>query len=85
MARCMRSPARTAREFDRFMGHWLTEGVNSTQYFIHVGNIIWDDDIRERFESVLPIMNTVGSYHVPKAQCALLTNDRMIHLTGFPP
>jgi hypothetical protein len=66
------------------VGCWLTEGVNGVDYFIHIGSVIWDDAIREKFEHYLPAIKTIGTYHQPKAQIAQLISSRVTRLTGFP-
>jgi hypothetical protein len=78
------SPAGTVPEFKKFMGLWMTEGVNATQYFIHIGNVLWNDGIRRHLEEILPIVTTMGKHHVPKSACALLLSDRVLNLRGFP-
>lgn len=77
-------PADTLAHFKRMMGFYFTEGVQAIHYFIHVGNIYWPQDIREHFEAIQPLINTVGKVHPPKAEIAMLFSDRIDNLTGFP-
>lgn len=77
-------PAKTADEFEKMLGLWLTEGVNAVDYFIHIGAVMWDNAIRLRFEKYLPVIHAIGSFHQPKAQIAQLVSPRVERLTGFP-
>jgi len=77
-------PAESLQGFKRMMGYYFTEGVQAIHYFIHVGNIYWPEDIRAHFESLRPLVDTVGKVHPPKAEIAMLFSDRIDNLTGFP-
>lgn len=77
-------PARTLPEFKSFLGHWLTEGVNAIHYFIHIGDIYWNDDIRRWFEAHQPLLAALGKMHVPKAEIAVLFDDDVDNLLGWP-
>jgi hypothetical protein len=43
-------PAASATEFQAYWGRWLTEGIQSVQYFQHLGDIQWHADVRRTFE-----------------------------------
>ncbi len=77
-------PAKDLAGFKRMMGYYFTEGVQAVHYFIHVGNIFWPDDIRSHFESIRPLVDTIGKTHPPKAEIAMLFSDRIDNLTGYP-
>jgi hypothetical protein len=77
-------PASDLPGFKRMMGYYFTEGVQAIHYFIHVGNILWPEDIRAHFERIRPLVDTVGKVHPPKAEIAMLFSDRIDTLTGFP-
>lgn len=77
-------PASDLPGFKRMMGYYFTEGVQAIHYFIHVGNILWPDDIRAHFEKIRPLIDTVGKVHPPKAEIAMLFSDRIDNLTGYP-
>jgi hypothetical protein len=77
-------PAKDLAGFKRVMGYYFTEGVQAIHYFIHVGDIYWPADIREHFEKIRPLVDTVGKVHPPKAEIAMLFSDRIDNLTGFP-
>ncbi len=61
-------PARTLPEFKSFLGHWLTEGVNAIHYFIHIGDVYWNDEIRQWFEEHQPMLAALGKMHVPESR-----------------
>ena len=77
-------PAPNLSEFKMFLGNWITEGVNAIHYFIHIGNIYWNDEIRAHFIEMQPVINAVGKVHVPKADVAMLLSDDAENLTGYP-
>ncbi|NQT51070.1 hypothetical protein HQ576_03420, partial [bacterium] len=77
-------PARDLPEFKRFLGNWLTEGVNAVHYFIHVGDVYWNDAIRTWFEENQAVVGAMGKMHVPKAEVAMLYGDDVENLTGWP-
>ena len=77
-------PARTLPEFKSFLGHWLTEGVNAIHYFIHIGDVYWNNDIRQWFEAHQPLLSALGKMHVPKAEAAMLFDDDVDNLLGWP-
>lgn len=78
------NPGHNLAEFKSGIGHWLTEGVNAIHYFIHVGDIYWNDEIRQWFESNQAIIGAFGKMHVPKAEVAMLLDDDVKNLTGWP-
>ena len=77
-------PAGDVPEFKRFMGYYLTEGVNAIHYFIHVGAVLWNQPIREHFEKVLPALRMMGQYHQPKSDVAMLFDSDINALMGYP-
>lgn len=77
-------PAGSLAEFKKHMGLYATEGTQGIDYFIHLGNIFWPDDIRKFFEDNLGVIRLVGRYHAPTAEVAALYSTRGNNLTGFP-
>lgn len=77
-------PAANLQDFKLFLGNWLTEGVNAVHYFIHIGNVYWNDEIRPYFEEMQPVIGAIGKMHVPKAEVAMLLGDDVANLTGYP-
>ncbi|HEY3320393.1 MAG TPA: beta-galactosidase trimerization domain-containing protein [Planctomycetota bacterium] len=77
-------PAPNLSEFKMFMGNWMTEGVNAIHYFIHIGDVYWNDEIRPYFTEMQPVINAIGKIHVPKADVAMLLSDDVENLTGYP-
>lgn len=78
------SPAKDLPEFKRMLGYYLTEGVNAVDYFIHVGNVVWDPQIRSYFEENINLIKMIGKYHVPRADVAILYSGRANQLTNWP-
>ena len=77
-------PAGSLDEFKKLIGLYSTEGVQGLDYYIHLGNILWPDDIRQYFEDNLRVIHLLGKYHSPKAEVAVLLSSRSENLTGFP-
>jgi len=77
-------PASDLPGFKKQMGLYHTEGLQGVDYFIHVGNIMWNSDIRGHFQQTLPMIRFIGKYHAPKADTAFLWATRNKALTGFP-
>ncbi len=77
-------PAHDLKGFKHMMGLYFTEGIQAIHYFIHVGDIYWPDEIRQHFERIQPLINTVGKVHAPKNEIAMLFSDRIDNITGFP-
>ncbi|MCX6902410.1 MAG: hypothetical protein NTW03_02790 [Verrucomicrobia bacterium] len=77
-------PARTLSEFKFFLGNWLTEGVNAIHYFIHIGDVFWNTEIRQWFEAHQPMLAALGKMHVPKADVAVLFDDDVDNLLSWP-
>lgn len=78
------NPAHSVAQFKRMMALWSTEGVQEVSYFIHIGDVMWNPDIRKEFEKELPIVHLFGKYHAPQADVAFLWSTEDGALTGFP-
>lgn len=77
-------PARDLAGFKHMMGLYLTEGVQAVHYFIHIGDVLWNPEIRTHFERIRPLLATIGKLHPPKAEVAVLLSDRADQVGGFP-
>lgn len=77
-------PAKNLTRFKQHLGRYATEGIQGIDYFIHIGAIMWPDDIREHFEKNLPVIKLIGKYHAPDARVAALYSTRVTDLTGYP-
>lgn len=77
-------PAGTLEEFRRMMGLYLISNVQGVDYFIHLGSLMWHDEIRRNFEEHKGLYHLFGKFHSPKAEVAVLFNNRAQNLTGFP-
>jgi hypothetical protein len=78
------SGAKTLTEYKGFLGRWSTEGIQGVDYFQHIGDVEWSPDIKSYFHDTINLWHLIGKYHVPKAQVALLSSDRIDRLYGFP-
>ncbi len=77
-------PARDLAGFKSQMGLYFTEGIQAIHYFIHVGNLLWPEEIRTHFEQIQPLVKTIGKVHPPKAEIAMLLSNRANNLSGYP-
>ena len=78
------NPAHNVSDFRMFFGNWLTEGVNAVDYFINIGDVMWDPEIKAYFEENLKIMTMFGKYHAPFADVAEIYSSFMPKLMEFP-
>lgn len=77
-------PAGSLDEFKKMIGLYSTQGVQGLDYFIHIGNVMWPDDIRRYFEDNLRVIHLLGKYHSPRAEVAVLLSSRSENLSTFP-
>lgn len=77
-------PASDPLEFQHMMGLYLTEGIQGISYFIDIGNVLWNKPIRDVFDRYLPLYHMIGKYHLPKAELAILYDDRVTRLLSDP-
>lgn len=77
-------PAGDLKEFKKHIGLYSTEGLQGIDYFIHLGNIFWNPDIKKFFEENLRLIRLIGKYHAPPAEVAALYSTRGDALTGYP-
>ena len=77
-------PAKDVERFKSFQGLWLTEGVQGIDYFIHIGTLMWDPEIRKHLQDNLALFELIGKYHSKKAEVAGLYSSESTRLNGFP-
>jgi len=77
-------PAMDLKSFKRQQGLWMTEDIQAIDYFIHIGALMWNPEIREHLKKNLSLFRTVGKYHAPKAEVAALYSTENTRLNGFP-
>ncbi|HEY3329888.1 MAG TPA: hypothetical protein VGK19_07705 [Capsulimonadaceae bacterium] len=65
-------PAKDLLGYKKQMGLWYSEGVQSVDYFIHIGDVLWNQPIKEYFEKTQNQVHMFGKYHTPKAKVAVL-------------
>lgn len=78
------APASDLADFKKEFGLWETEGVQSVDYFIHIGDILWRPDVKADYEAHRKQITLMGQTHFKKAQTACLYSDRNTQLTGYP-
>lgn len=77
-------PAQDVAGFKRMWNLYMKTGIQSVHYFIHVGNVMWKDEIRAEFERILPAIKMMGRMAKPKSDIALVLDSRINMLMGFP-
>lgn len=78
------NPAYDLPTLKTYFGRWLTEGLNTVDYFANIGDILWRPDQKAWFEAHQPLVHLLGKCHYPPAQVAVLEGVRSRRLTGFP-
>ncbi len=77
-------PAPTLPELRKFWSLISLEGVNSYNYFIHIGSIMWNPELKAWFDSQQPMIHLLGKYHLPSTRVAGLIGVRCDRLKGWP-
>ncbi|HEY3398808.1 MAG TPA: hypothetical protein VGM19_14230 [Armatimonadota bacterium] len=77
-------PASTLPELKAFWWRVTMTGLESYNYFIHIGNVLWDPEMRTWFEQQQPMIHLLGKYHMPDTRVASLTGVRCERLFGWP-
>jgi hypothetical protein len=77
-------PPKNLAEYKHMMGLYYSEGVQSVDYFIHIGNVLWNDDMRSYFEKTQNSVHLFGKYHAPKAKVAVLYSFKADVANTFP-
>jgi hypothetical protein len=70
--------------FKHIIGLFTTEGIQGFDYFINIGDIIWNPPIKAYFDEQFRIFKFLGKYHAPRAEIAALYTARDVRLTDFP-
>jgi hypothetical protein len=77
-------PARDLADFKTQIGLYQTEGIQAIDYFIHIGSILYNPQIKAEYEAQRRQLSLMGRSHIAKAEIAVLYSDRIRQLTGFP-
>jgi len=77
-------PAKNLAQLKQCWWRIALEGVASYNYFIHIGSILWDPEMKAWFESQQPMIHLLGKYHLPPSRVAGLTGVRCERLKGWP-
>ncbi len=78
------NPAYELPSLKSYFGNWMTEGLQSVDYFMDISDIMWRPDQKAWFEEHLPLVHLMGKFHYPQAEVAVLAGVRSHRLTGFP-
>jgi hypothetical protein len=78
------NPGYTLPELKRMFGYWMTEGLNTVDYFMDLGDILWRPDQKAWFEARQPLVHLLGKFHYPEAEVAVMAGEHAHRLTGFP-
>jgi hypothetical protein len=66
------------------MGRWSTENTQGVDYFGHLGDVLWNPDIKDYFEKRCRSGIMMGKYHLPQPEVADLASLRTERLFGYP-
>ncbi len=77
-------PASSLAELKKYFALIALEGVNSYNYFIHIGSVMWRADQKAWFDSQQPMIHLLGKYHLPDTRVAGLNGIRCERLKGWP-
>ncbi len=78
------SPAKDLPNFKKKIGLVHTEGIQGLDYFIHIGRVMWEPEIRKYFEENVPLIKLIGKYHSPQAEVAALHSTSVNALMAYP-
>ena len=77
-------PASDLKGWKHQWGLWQTEGCQAVDYFISMGSIIFNPEIKADYELHRKQISLMGQSHYPKAETAVLYSDRTFSLTTYP-
>jgi hypothetical protein len=77
-------PAQNLAELKNMFELITLEGVDSYNYFITIGSVMWDPEMKAWFDSQQPMVHLLGKYHLPATRVAGLAGMRSDRLTGWP-
>ena len=77
-------PASSREGFRHMTNFYMSEGVNAIHYFIHIGNVFWDDEIAAEYDLRLPALKMLGRMTPPATDIAMVVDSGVNHVMGFP-
>jgi hypothetical protein len=77
-------PPRSVPEMRRMLGLYHSEAIQAMDYFIHIGDVEWNPEIRQAFAETSPLWHAFGKYHCHPADLAILWHMHIGAITGFP-
>ncbi|MBP5232387.1 MAG: hypothetical protein J6333_03170 [Planctomycetes bacterium] len=78
------APASDLTDFKLQTGLYMVSGLDAIHYFIHVGSVMWRDDLRQYFEKIAPALKQLGRQYQPKSDVAVLFDSDQDALEGYP-
>jgi hypothetical protein len=73
-----------ARDVLGEFGNWITQGVNGIDLFMNLGEVLWNPEVKKCFEDHATMYTSVGRYHCPTAEMAVIYSNRIVNIFGFP-
>jgi len=73
-----------ASSFKQFWGRWISEGLNGIQYFANQSEIMYKPDVLALFQANRALYQSIGKYHVPTAEVAVLFGLRITGHSSWP-
>ena len=77
-------PPSDRQAFRRMTNFYMSEGVNAIHYFIHLGCVFWEPEIRDEFEKRLPALMMLGKICPPENEIAMVADSRVNMIMGYP-
>jgi hypothetical protein len=77
-------PADDLTGWKRQWGRWQTEGVNAVDYFITIGSVLYNPEIKADYEAHRKQISFMGQSHHPKAKIASLYSNEVDELIDYP-
>jgi hypothetical protein len=78
------NPAPDVATFRSWWGRWITEGLNGATYFSSQEDIMSKPDVLADFQANRAVYQSIGKYHVPTAEVAVLYGLRLNGNGNFP-
>ena len=66
------NPGYALPELKGFFGRWMTEGLNTMDYFGDLGDILWRPDQKAWFKARQPLVHLLGKFHYPETEVAVM-------------
>ncbi|HET6299832.1 MAG TPA: hypothetical protein VFG33_41100, partial [Kribbella sp.] len=67
----------TGAAFKQSLGRWISEGLNGIHYFANQTDLMYRPDVLQLFQGNRAMYESIGKYHVPTAEVAVLYGLRI--------